>query len=175
MQAVLKTEASDREPPFLVCNNPKAEGLSKAQKLGYEVLTLNSPLNYDQLATTLQAQGVTHIFLLGYMKILPLTFLQIWPDRIYNLHPSLLPNYPGLDSIERAYLKNDDIGISIHRVNEGVDQGEVLIQKCVFTAGSYKDMSLEDVKAFVHRWEHQMVTEFYLQHSSMLGGIHGKK
>lgn len=170
MRAILRVhpEALEESKPFLVCNNPQAEGVAKAKELGYDVHLLKSPYDYNKLHETLKAEGVTHIFLLGYMRILPASFINQWQGRVFNLHPSLLPLYPGLESIKRAYHNQDDLGVTIHQVTEAVDEGEVMRQKCVFPKGSYLHMSLSEVEAFVHRWEYQMVTEFYL--SQLQGG-----
>lgn len=164
MLSILKTQNqmdTALQPPFLVSNNPKALGITEAQKLGYKTHLFLSPFDYKDLDQKLKAESITDIFLLGYLKIIPADFLQNWEGRIFNLHPSLLPKYPGLHSIKKAYLENDDIGVSIHRVTEGVDEGEVLKQNCVLKAGSYKHLSLEEVETLVHSWEHKMVCEFY--------------
>lgn len=163
MRAILRVHPEDQPRPVLVCNNSQAPGLQKASELGYEPLLISSPYDYKALTSELQAQGVTHIFLLGYMRVVPPSFVEAWANRIFNLHPSLLPLYPGLDSIKRAFLNRDDIGVTIHRVTEEVDEGEVLVQKCVFPKGSYVHMPFTEVESFVHRWEYQMVTEFYLK------------
>ncbi|MCO5114045.1 MAG: hypothetical protein M9899_07715 [Bdellovibrionaceae bacterium] len=162
MRALLRVHPEGAPRPFLVCNNAKAEGIAKAKELGYEPHLIKAPYDYKALAQLLQEQGVTHIFLLGYMRIVPSSFASQWANRIFNLHPSLLPLYPGLDSIKRAFLNHDDIGVTIHHVTEGVDEGEAVMQKCVFPKGSYSHMTFSEVEDFVHRWEYQMVTEFYL-------------
>lgn len=118
-------------PPVVVTNNPEAAGILVARRFNLEPLILDSPINYAELSQHLKAEGVERIFLLGYLKIIPSIFIKAWTNRIFNLHPSLLPFYPGLRSIERAYSDKSDIGVTIHKVTEGVDEGQVLVQEVV--------------------------------------------
>lgn len=129
----------------------------------------NTSDEYQRLQSLLKIENVEFIFLLGYLKIIPAEFLAPWEGRIFNLHPSLLPQYPGLKSIERAYAEKQDIGVSIHRVTAGVDEGEILAQKLVLKAKDYDPLSLDEVKALVHSKEHDMVCDFILQGETHLG------
>lgn len=157
------------EPPVVVTNNPEAEGILVARRFGIEPLILDSPINYAELSQHLKNEGVQRIFLLGYLKIIPGLFIQAWKDRIFNLHPSLLPLYPGLRSIERAYSDRSDIGVTIHKVTEGVDEGRALIQKVVISSKDYDRLSLEEIKLMVHSKEHQIVCDFIPMGEQHLG------
>jgi phosphoribosylglycinamide formyltransferase-1 len=158
-------------PPVVITNNPKAAGLKVAASFGLNPILLNFNENnpYAELQKFLEHEKVERIFLLGFLKILPAEFITCWQGRIFNLHPSLLPKYPGLKSIERAYAEKQDIGVSIHRVTEGVDEGEILVQKLVLNAKDYDPLSLDEVKALVHSKEHEMVCDFILQGDTHLG------
>lgn len=147
-------------PPALFTNNPHALGLKVAETFDLKTEILEGVIDFEALSKTLKQQNVDRIFLLGFLKIIPPSFLNDWTDQIFNLHPSLLPDYPGLKSIERAYADKKDIGVSIHKVTEGVDQGEVLVQKLVLKAKDYDPLSLEEVKSIVHSKEHQIVCDF---------------
>lgn len=75
------------------------------------------------------SQKIDKIFLLGFMRLLPASFLQKWQGRIFNLHPSLLPLYPGKNAIEKSYEAGDAMGVSIHHVITEMDAGRVVLQK----------------------------------------------
>lgn len=157
------------ETPLVVTNNPQAEGILKARKFNIEPLILDTPINYIELSQHLKNQGVEAIFLLGYLKIIPAVFLKEWKDRVFNLHPSLLPLYPGLKSIERAVAEKSDIGVTIHKVTELVDEGQILVQQVAVTAGNYDGLSLEEIKGIVHSKEHQIVCDFIPMGEQHLG------
>jgi phosphoribosylglycinamide formyltransferase-1 len=91
------------------------------------------------------------------MKIVPKKFIDLWPNRIVNLHPSLLPAYPGLNSIERAHTAGDALGASIHLVVPAVDAGAVLKQRRSVEAGS--SLGIDDVSFRVHLDEQRLVKE----------------
>lgn len=161
LEALLRTYHSNwTQPPVLVTNNSKSYGIKVGQEYNLETLILRNPVDYTKLARGLKAQNVECIFLLGYLKILPKAFLDQWPKAIFNLHPSLLPKYPGLKSIQRAWSNKHDIGVSIHEVTEGVDEGQILMQELVIKPKDYDPLSLEEVESLVHSKEHQVVCDF---------------
>ena len=171
------------KPPIVVTNNPEADGILVARRFNIEPLILESPINYAELSQYLRAEGVECIFLLGYLKIIPSLFIKTWTNRIFNLHPSLLPFYPGLRSIERAYSDRNDIGVTIHKVTEGVDEGQVMVQQMVISSkanskdyisksqisSAYDGLSLEEIKLMVHSKEHQLVCDFIPMGEQQLG------
>lgn len=100
----------------------------------------------------LEIENISWVFLAGYMKILSPNFLSTFYDkelgvnRVINIHPSLLPAYKGLNAFERAFESNEsESGITIHYVNDGIDEGEVITQK---KFNRLKTDSLED---FINR------------------------
>ena len=77
----------------------------------------------------LTANSIEIIALAGFMRVLTPWFVEQWSDRMINIHPSLLPKYPGLDTHARAIEAGDaEAGCSVHWVSEGVDQGSVISQ-----------------------------------------------
>ncbi len=161
LEAILKKYSTSwKSPPILVTNNPKSLGIEIGKKFNLEIHILEKPINYLNLHEILKNQNVDRIFLLGFLKIIPASFLSEWHNRIFNLHPSLLPLYPGLKSIDRAYEDKSAIGVTIHKVTEGIDQGEILLQKQVFKMNGFDHLSLEEVKSMVHSIEHQLVCDF---------------
>jgi phosphoribosylglycinamide formyltransferase-1 len=84
------------------------------------------------MADWLEQRGVRLVVLAGYMQLLTPAFLERFPDRVVNVHPSLLPSFPGLRAIERAIdAKVETTGVTVHLVDEGVDTGSVLRQEPV--------------------------------------------
>src|SRR4051812_20001464 len=88
---------------LVVSSRQKAAGILKARRAGIPVHVLANPINWNDLNNVLRAHNITHIFLLGFMKIIPENFVSVWMGRILNIHPSLLPAYPGLDSIKKSF------------------------------------------------------------------------
>ncbi len=83
-----------------------------------------------RILEALTTHEVNFVFLAGYMKILGQLLLDTFRNRIVNIHPSLLPQYPGMDSYQRAFEdKVSESGVTIHIVDEGVDTGPVLMQE----------------------------------------------
>jgi phosphoribosylglycinamide formyltransferase-1 len=86
-------------------------------------------VDWEAVQKNLESYRITQIFLLGFMKLLPASFLDPWQGRIWNVHPSLLPAYPGLHSIERALADGNPIGVTIHDVVPEMDAGPIRLQK----------------------------------------------
>jgi phosphoribosylglycinamide formyltransferase-1 len=142
---------------FVVSSKARAYGLKRAENHGVPSLILDQPMDWQSLQNTLLKKGIELIFLAGFMKILPKSFIKNWEGRLFNLHPSLLPKYRGLNAIERAYKAQDDIGVSIHHVVPEVDAGQVVLQKVAVAKDQLPGMSLEQVTEAVHKLEHQLV------------------
>lgn len=149
------------EPDFarvvlVVSNSAKAPALLRARRAGVATL-VSSPLNWTAIHRELQTRRVQRIFLAGFMRILPEDFVNQWQGRILNIHPSLLPAYPGLNSIERAYRDAADIGATVHEVTAVVDAGRVVAQGLVLEGQQAKKLSIEDVELRVHLEEHRLL------------------
>jgi phosphoribosylglycinamide formyltransferase 1 len=143
----------------VVSSNAKAPALFKAKRAGVPTLLLDKKIDWQKLDRDLRARGVSHIFLAGFMKVVPTEFVQLWDGKILNLHPSLLPAYPGLKSIERAFEERADLGVSVHLVNEGVDEGPLVAQRQTFAAAQLANKSLEAIEFKVHVDEQRLVRE----------------
>ena len=118
----------------VISNRPDAPGLAAALERGYHAISLPSKgLDreiYDrQLIDELKAQRVDLICLAGYMRILSGYFIREFPLRILNIHPSLLPAFPGLDAQHQALAHGVKIaGCTVHFVDEGLDSGPIIAQ-----------------------------------------------
>ena len=114
---------------LVVTNKKNCAAVFKARRYGIPVLYLKPGRAFQELSIELVQKNITHIFLAGFMKIIPSDFLNDWEGRIFNIHPSLLPAYKGLRAFERALEDGATTGASIHHVVEGVDEGELVLQK----------------------------------------------
>lgn len=148
---------------LLVCDKPGAGVISRAEALGVAVFSF-SPKDYPEKAAyekeilaLLQARGVAFIVLAGYMRLIGETLLTAYPNKIVNIHPSLLPLFPGKGAIERAYESGAaETGISIHYVDEGMDTGPVIAQCKVKIEA---EDSLETLKQRMHQAEHLLYVQ----------------
>jgi len=136
---------------------PAIERSKKAEKPAL-VLSPKEEGHSTKLLSFLKANEVQAIFMLGYMRILSSDFLKAWEGEIVNLHPSLLPKYPGLQAIERSYQSGDEfVGVSLHRVIEEVDAGGLLKQSKMKREPSW---SLEETEEKLHELEKRIVREY---------------
>ena len=127
-------------PKIVISSKPEAEGLKKASKLGVptRVVSNNSKgWDYDsEIISILQEYDVNPenglVCLAGYMRLLSPEFVRKYKMRIMNIHPSLLPSFPGLNSQQKALDYGVKVtGCTVHFVDEGLDSGPVIAQKHV--------------------------------------------
>jgi phosphoribosylglycinamide formyltransferase 1 len=133
LQALLDAEL----PVSAVASNRKdAYALVRARNAGVATATFSLDCHADReerdlvMGTWLEEHGVDLVVLAGYMHLLTKPFLDRFPGRIVNVHPSLLPAFPGMNAIEAALEANiEKTGVTIHLVDEGLDTGPVLRQE----------------------------------------------
>ncbi|WP_339928628.1 phosphoribosylglycinamide formyltransferase [uncultured Brevundimonas sp.] len=124
------------EVVLVIANTPEAGGLAIAGAAGVPALTIDHrPYGKDRAAheqainAMLDEHGVEVVALAGYMRLLTPWLVGRWAGRMLNIHPSLLPLYPGLDTHARAIAAGDsEAGCTVHIVTEGVDEGPALGQ-----------------------------------------------
>jgi phosphoribosylglycinamide formyltransferase-1 len=120
----------------VVSNRPQAPGLEAAAALGVRAVAVDhQPFGADREAheramdAVLRDAGVEVIAMAGFMRVLTPWFIDAWAGRMINIHPSLLPAYPGLHTHARALEAGDvEAGCTVHEVTLGVDQGPILGQ-----------------------------------------------
>lgn len=139
MEALVRA-AQVADCPFeiavVLANKPDAGGLATASAAGIEALCVDQkPFGKDREAheraidAALRQRGVQVIALAGYMRILTPFLVDAWEGRMLNIHPSLLPKYPGLDTHARALAAGEtEAGCTVHLVTAGVDEGPILGQ-----------------------------------------------
>ena len=121
---------------IVISNNKDAYGLKRAKKHNIKNLCLDHKdfedrKSYDQkLKEVIKQESVDFIILAGFMRILGSDFVKNFPNKIINIHPSLLPKYKGLNTHLRA-IKNKDkfSGASVHKVTQKLDSGKIILQK----------------------------------------------
>jgi len=127
------------EVSLVISNRPEAPGLALARAAGISTVTIDHrPYGPDRAAheaaidAALRAANVEIICLAGYMRVLTPFLVQRWAGRMLNIHPSLLPLFPGLDTHARALAAGvQQHGCTVHLVTDAVDEGEILAQVAV--------------------------------------------
>ncbi len=109
------------------------------------------------IADWLLEHGVELVVLAGYMQLLSPEFLGRFPDRVINVHPALLPAFPGLGAVEQALAYGVKVfGVTIHFVDEGVDSGPVIMQRAIELPDA---RSADEVLERLHHIEHQLLPD----------------
>ena len=152
----------DAEIAIVISNNPNAEGLRRAQQRGLRADCVRSRAMereaYDRLVVEkLRAERVDLVCLAGFMRLLSAYFVGEFPQRILNIHPSLLPAFPGLEAQLQALehgVKHS--GCTVHFVDEKLDAGPIIAQATVPVLDSDDEGALA---ARILREEHRIYTE----------------
>lgn len=138
LQAIIdaaRTQKINSKIDLVISNQPNAPGLEKAQKAGIATLVIaskNKPNAFFQseLLTALKKQNPDLIVLAGFMKILSREVVSAFRGKIINIHPSLLPDFPGLNAQQQALDAGaKTTGCTVHFVDEGCDTGPIILQK----------------------------------------------
>lgn len=148
---------------LVVSNNPQAQGLAKAEMYGVPTVVVPSTAfqrreDYDsRLLEVVKSASPDLICLAGYMRILPTSFIREFPYRIMNIHPALLPAFPGLRAQKQTLDYGAKVsGCTVHFVDEGVDTGPIILQKCLEVRD---DDTEETLAARILVLEHQAYPE----------------
>ena len=123
---------------IVISNRPEAAGLLRAREAGLETVCLQqrdfeSRDAFDQaVAGELQSRAVDLVCLAGFMRLIGVPLLAAFPNRILNIHPSLLPAFPGLDAQRQALEHGVRVaGVTVHLVTAGLDDGPIVLQAAV--------------------------------------------
>ena len=121
----------------VISNKADAAGLAAARERGLKAVAIEARgrkrTEHDaEIIATLRENQVDLVCLAGYMRLLSSDFVQAFPQQILNIHPSLLPAFPGLDAQEQAFAYGVHVaGCTVHFVDEQLDHGEIVLQKTV--------------------------------------------
>jgi phosphoribosylglycinamide formyltransferase 1 len=140
-EAIAKNVASGKisnaRIAIVISNRTDAGGIEVAQRLGLEAVVIPSKgkarEDHDrEVVARLQQQSVDLVCMAGYMRLLSPWFVKQFPHRILNIHPSLLPAFPGLEAQEQAFAYGVKVaGCTVHFVDEELDHGPIIVQKSV--------------------------------------------
>ncbi|MEF3302464.1 phosphoribosylglycinamide formyltransferase [Paenibacillus sp. GYB003] len=156
----VQTGKLDVEVGLLVCDKPEAPVVRRAEAAGVETFAFR-PKQYaskqayeTEIVRLLQEKQIDLVVLAGYMRIVSGTLLEPYEGRIVNIHPSLLPSFPGLDAIGQALAHGVKVtGVTVHFVDGGMDTGPIIAQRPVEVA---EDDTADTLAAKIHRIEHEL-------------------
>jgi phosphoribosylglycinamide formyltransferase-1 len=150
------------EIAIVISNRPEAHGLEAARRRGLPAVCIPSKgLDrniYDALlAAELKKHAVDLVCLAGYMRLLSAGFIREFPGRVLNIHPSLLPSFPGLDAQHQALEHGVKVtGCTVHFVDEFLDAGPILVQAAVPVIDGD---TVETLSARILKEEHRIYSE----------------
>lgn len=146
----------------VISDQPNAQGLDKAKELGIETVVIerrgHPRAEHDrETIAALQARDIDLICLAGYMRLLSPEFIAAYRGRILNIHPSLLPLFPGLDAQRQALAHGvESSGCTVHFVDETLDGGPIIAQRVVPVN---RDDTVESLSARILEEEHKLYPE----------------
>ncbi len=152
----------DAEAAVVISNIESAAGLAKAQERGVDTLFIShrgrAREEYDrEMIVELKRRGVELVCLAGYMRLLSAEFIRAFENRILNIHPSLLPAFPGLNAQRQALEHGVKItGCTVHIVDEELDHGPIVLQRAVEVRD---DDTVETLSARILEQEHRIYAE----------------
>ncbi len=161
-KAVQRSRIPNAEISIVISDQPNAPGLVKAKELGIETLIIERRgrprVEHDrEVIAALQAQHIDLVCLAGYMRVLSREFIDAYRGRILNIHPSLLPLFPGLDAQQQTLDHGaTSSGCTVHFVDETLDGGPIVAQRIVPV---HPDDTVESLAARIIIEEHKLYPE----------------
>jgi phosphoribosylglycinamide formyltransferase-1 len=161
-EAVQAGEIPGSEVAVVVSDKTSAEGLEKAKARSIETIVITrkgkTREQHDaEIVAELTARGVELVCLAGYMRLLSCDFVRAFPNKIVNIHPSLLPAFPGLDAQRQAVDYGVKLaGCTVHFVDDELDHGAIILQKAVEVADTD---TAETLSAKILEHEHALYVE----------------
>lgn len=164
LQALLDTvHGRDAEIVAVASDKPQARALERARDAGVPVRAFaadeyaSREARDTAMADWLEEEGAQLVVLAGYMQLVSPAFLRRFPDRVVNVHPALLPAFPGLGGIPQAVEYGVKVfGVTVHLVDEGVDTGPILLQGAVEIANATDAEAVHDALRPI---EHRLLPE----------------
>lgn len=166
--ATYATDHSDFEIGIVISDRPDAPGLAKASAMGLRTHVVDWKEFDDRgeftaaVCDVIEANRCEFVVLAGFMRILAPEAVERFPDRILNIHPSLLPSFPGAHAVEEALDHGVKVtGVTIHVVDELVDHGPILAQEAVsIDPGDDVESLHTRIQAIEHRLYPRVVAEY---------------
>ncbi|QOS98869.1 phosphoribosylglycinamide formyltransferase [Brevibacterium sp. JNUCC-42] len=174
VQATRDGRLPSLEVALLVCDQAKAYAIERAERLGIPVF-LFSAKEYSskdafeqEILAQLKHLKIDFVVLAGYMRLIGNVLLTGYQGRMINLHPSLLPAFPGKNAIRQAWEYGVKVmGVTVHYVDEGMDTGPIIDQEVIFV---HEKDTKESLEQKIHAVEHQLLIRV-LQHISKTAQI----
>lgn len=149
------------EIDVVVSNRPDARALERARAAGVETAVFEASDHGGRdardraMAAHLKDRGVRLVVLAGYMQLLDAAFLAEFPQAVINVHPALLPAFPGAHPVEDQIAYGVKVsGVTVHFVDDGVDTGPIILQEAVTLPYTRDD---KEILAVLHRIEHELL------------------
>lgn len=156
----IKTGEVCADPVMVVSNKPGVKALEKAVALGVKMIVIDHKVYADRaafdmaLSECLEEHQIDVIVLAGFMRVLTPDFVRKYYGRLINIHPALLPAFPGAHAIKDAWdAKVKETGVTVHFVDSGVDTGPVILQRKV---PIISNDTLETLEARIHQVEYEL-------------------
>lgn len=157
IEEACRTGELNAEVVLLVTNKPEAFVVERAEKVSIPVAAIR-PKDFETkdayeeaILHALRESGAQWLVLAGYMRLVGPVLLTAYPSRIVNIHPSLLPSFPGKDAIGQAVTHGVKVtGVTVHLVDEGMDTGQILAQFAVDVVDGDEDKTAEAIHAVEH-------------------------
>lgn len=162
VEAVQSRQIAAAEVAVVISDKKSAEGLEKAQARGIETVVVarnrRTREEHDaEIIAELKKRNVELVCLAGYMRLLSADFVRAFPNKIINIHPSLLPSFAGLDAQKQAIEYGVKVsGCTVHFVDEHLDHGAIILQKAVEVADQD---TAESLSAKILQHEHALYIE----------------
>ena len=151
---IMRYPQQKHEVVVMIHNTKKCGAVDRAAKFGVPHVRIPHK-DYDKMISMFKAWEVDLIVLAGYMRVLPPEFVEAFPNKIINVHPSLLPKYKGLHAVEQALESGDtETGCTVHYVNEELDGGDIIDQSRVPIC---KDDTIETLTHRIQRAEYRLL------------------
>ncbi|MBA3926858.1 phosphoribosylglycinamide formyltransferase [Listeria rustica] len=162
-QALVDDAMIKESVALLVCDKPGAYVLDRAEAAGIPVFVFAPKTFADkavferEIVAKLQESGVEFLVLAGYMRLIGSTLLEAYENKIINLHPSLLPAFPGKDAMGQALAAGvTETGVTAHFVDAGMDTGPIIAQQSV---AILPEDTVESLATRIHKVEHAFYPE----------------
>lgn len=164
LQAIIDASeagALDADVAVVISNHDSARGLVRAKEHGIDGVYIDrgrytSPREYNAaIRDILRDHVCDYVVMAGYMRLLGKEVLDFFPNRVVNLHPALLPSFPGASGIRDAFEAGVKVtGVTVHFANEEFDKGPIIAQEPIAIA---EDDTIESLEAKIHAAEHRIL------------------
>lgn len=179
IQEAIANGTLDAEIVCVISNRPGVPGIVRARELGLTVHEIDHKAHQSRLDHEYAVQAVLKdahpdfVILAGYMRLLSSSFIDDWPNRIINIHPSLLPAFPGVDAQKQAVEYGVKVsGCTVHFVDENLDAGPIIVQR---TVDVRDDDTAETLSARILEQEHVAYVDALIALGTRAWRIEGRR